>query len=241
MASGDAYCHFTKAVENLGDRWSLLIVGHLVRTGPHGFNALASLLPGISRSVLADRLRRLEELGLVARDPSVRTGVAPYCVTPAGAQLGPVLGALTNWALRWVPEDPAMAERDPDVIGWWLRHRVEPATAPATTAVIQIDVHGPRPRRTWLVLEPGKEPSLCEEDPGLGEERYVYVEASADALFPIAKGWKGWSEAVAEGSVQLYGDPRLVRDMPSWFRLPSDAPSPAAGREAAATPVTAAG
>jgi len=220
MANGQEYCHFTKAVENLGDRWSLLILGHLVRTGPHGFNALTLLLPGISRSVLADRLRHLEELGLVVRDPSVRRRVAPYCVTPAGAQLGPVLGALTEWALRWVPEDPAMAERDPDVIGWWLSHLVEPANAPSVAAVIQLDIRGPRPRRVWLVIEPGKDPSLCDEDPLLGEERYVYVEGSADALFRVAKGWTGWRDAIDDRSIELYGDPRLVRELPSWFRAP---------------------
>jgi DNA-binding HxlR family transcriptional regulator len=226
MASGQEYCHFTKAVENLGDRWSLLILGHLVRTGPHGFNALASLLPGISRSVLADRLRRLEELGLAVRDPSVRRGVAPWCVTPAGAQLGPVLGALTDWALRWVPEDPAIAERDPDVIGWWLTHLLEPTSGPAVTTVIQLDMRGPRPRRVWLVLEPGKDPSLCDEDPLLGEERYVYVEASADALFRIARGRTGWQDAIDDRSVEVYGEPRLVRELPSWFRAPSVVGSP---------------
>ena len=62
------YCSFTKAIEHLGDRWSLLIVRELGMFGPQGFNDLVSGLPGrISRSVLADRLRRLETLGLVSR------------------------------------------------------------------------------------------------------------------------------------------------------------------------------
>jgi DNA-binding HxlR family transcriptional regulator len=48
------YCALTKAVEHLGDRWSLLIVRQLVVLGPQGFNALAASLPDrISRSVLA--------------------------------------------------------------------------------------------------------------------------------------------------------------------------------------------
>ncbi len=223
MATGDEYCHFTKAVENLGDRWSLMIVGHLARTGPHGFNALATLLPGISRSVLAGRLRRLEELGLIARDPSSRGGVAGYCVTPAGAQLTPVFDALKSWALRWVPEDAAVAQRDPDLIVWWLKHRVDPSCGPAGTAVIDLDVQGTRSQRFWLVLEPGREASLCAEDPRLGEERYVYVESDADGLYPVAKGLKTWADAIADRSVRLYGDPSLVRAFPSWFVTPSAA------------------
>ena len=69
------YCSFTKAIEHLGDRWSLLIVRELGMFGPQGFNDLVTGLPGrISRSVLADRLRRLETLGLVSRrDDRTRT------------------------------------------------------------------------------------------------------------------------------------------------------------------------
>ena len=56
----DDYCPFTKAIEHLGDRWSLLILRQLGAVGPLGFNALATGIPGrISRSVLLDRLRRL--------------------------------------------------------------------------------------------------------------------------------------------------------------------------------------
>ena len=65
------YCSFTKAIEHLGDRWSLLIVRQLGVFGPLGFNELIRSLPGrISRSVLTERLRRLETLGLVSREGS---------------------------------------------------------------------------------------------------------------------------------------------------------------------------
>jgi hypothetical protein len=58
------YCSFTKAIEHLDDRWSLLIVRELGTFGPQGFNDLVAGLPGrISRSVLADRLRRLDTPG----------------------------------------------------------------------------------------------------------------------------------------------------------------------------------
>ena len=106
------YCSFTKAIEHLGDRWSLLIVRQLGVFGPLGFNELARSLPGrISRSVLTERLRRLETLGLVSREES--TG---YRLTTVGAGLMPVLYSLRGWAETWLPDDPAMMERDPDVV-----------------------------------------------------------------------------------------------------------------------------
>ena len=103
------YCPYTKAAEYLGDRWVLLIVRGLAVFGPQGFNALAAALPGVSRSVLARRLRALEALGLIARGAAGRGHPAPYRLAPAGEQLVPTLLALHRWAERWVPEDSALA------------------------------------------------------------------------------------------------------------------------------------
>lgn len=216
------YCAFTKAVEHLGDRWSLLIIRELARFGPQGFNALATGLPGrVSRSVLAGKLRKLEEIGLLARDPSVSGKSAPYCLTPAGEQLMPTLKSLWGWAEHWIPEDPAAAQHDPTVILWWLRHRVDPAAAPAQQVAIEIDLREVRPDRTWLLLARDAEANVCLEDPLLGEERYVYVEAGADDLLPVARGQRTWADAIGDGSVTAYGPPELVSAMTGWFATPA--------------------
>lgn len=219
-SSADAtYCAFTKAVEHLGDRWSLLIVRELARFGPQGFNALATGLPGhVSRSVLSAKLRKLEEIGIVVRDPSAAsTRSAPYHLTPAGEQLVPTLKSLWDWAERWIPEDAAMAAHDPSVILWWLRHRVDPAASPPRQVAIEIDLAETRPERTWLLLARDAEPNVCLEDPMLGDDRYVYVEAAADGLLPVARGECSWADAIAGGSVSAYGPPDLVAAMPGWF------------------------
>jgi DNA-binding HxlR family transcriptional regulator len=119
------YCAFTKAVEHLGDRWSLLIVRELALFGPQGFNTLATGLPGhVSRSVLTDKLRKLEEMGVVARDPSVASRSAPYCLTPAGEQLMPTLKSLWAWAEQKSFDSPDDVRRFPK--GIVKRHRVRP-------------------------------------------------------------------------------------------------------------------
>jgi DNA-binding HxlR family transcriptional regulator len=218
MPTGDEYCHFTKAVENIGDRWSLMIVGELERRGPLGFNGLVGVLPGISRSVLAERLRKLEQLGLVTREGRPTGGVPRYCVTVAGAELRPVFMALKSWALRWVPEDPAVADRDPDLIVAWLKHRIDSAALPTHPVVVDLDVRGTRSKRFWLLLEHGHDPELCNEDPRLPEERYVYVRADAPGLYPVARNARSWSAAIGDGAVEVYGNPELARALPRWFR-----------------------
>ena len=218
MGKDGDYCSYTKAVEHLGDRWSLVILRELVLHGTSGFNAIAAGLPGISRSVLAARLRKLEELGLITRDRGRGGGVPGYCLTPAGHELQPIMRGLWTWSKRWVPEDPIWAERDPDVIIAWLSHRVDRNALPTGRTVIQLDIEGTNAKRGWLVLESEVEPALCIEDPCLPVERYVYVEADATALYPIARGLRAWRDAIADGSVRVFGEPQLVRELPVWFR-----------------------
>ena len=206
------YCSFTKAIEHLGDRWSLLIVRQLGLFGPVGFNELSRALPGrISRSVLTERLRRLETLGLVAHDKS-----SGYRLTTVGTGLMPVLAALRGWAETWIPDDPAMVERDPDVVLAWLGQRVCPGRLPAEPVVLELWPleHG---RRYWLVVQEGAAPYGCLTDPLLDVSRYVYVRCALATLLALARGRQDWAGALADGSLTTTGDPDLCRRSPEWF------------------------
>jgi DNA-binding HxlR family transcriptional regulator len=216
------YCSFTKAIEHLGDRWSLLIVRELGMFGPQGFNDLVIALPGrVSRSVLANRLRRLETLGLVSR----RDGRDPhpaYRLTAVGQGLMATLGSLRAWADTWLPEDPDMLERDPDIVLGWLAQRVDPDRLPGRPVVLDLRLHHRHDRRYWLVLQRGVEPYGCLTDPLLDASRYVYLEASMPALLALARGRSDWSDTIEDGSVTAAGDPDLLSRVAEWFRLASD-------------------
>ena len=222
------YCSYTKAIEHLGDRWSLLIVRELGTFGPEGFNDLVVALPGrISRSVLADRLRRLETLGLVSHVDRQDSRPA-YRLTTVGEGLMAPLGSLREWANTWLPVDPDMVERDPAVLLGWLARRVDPASAPERPVVLELRLlHHRQDRRYWLVLQRGAAAYGCLVDPCLDTARYVYVESSIQALLRIAQGAGGWSEAFMDGSVRGSGDPDLLHRVPRWFvpaaAVPGDA------------------
>ena len=207
MASTDVadYCSFTKAVEQLGDRWSLLILRELAMFGPQGFNALALGVPGhISSSVLADRLRRLGDLGIVSRGGS-RAQPGPYHLGDAGQALIPTILSLRSWAEAWLPEDPAMVERDPDIILGWLAQRIDIGHLPREQAIVETAFRHDREHRCWLVLEQGVEPHGRLEDPLLDGSRYVYVEAGMSVLLAMARGHRDWADAIADGSVRVFG------------------------------------
>lgn len=143
-------------------------------------------------------------------------------MAPAGEQLVPTLLSFAAWADRWVPEDPEIAQHDPEVVPFWLTLRVDVARQPDPPVVLVFDIGSRGSLQTWLVLQRGDAPSLCIEDPLLSPDRYLYVGADAAALYPISRGLSDWSQAVVDRSVRLYGDPRLIETLPNWF-LPLEA------------------
>ncbi len=134
MRSYGQYCSVAKALDVVGDRWTLLIVRELLEQGPCRYTDLRNGLPGIATNMLSDRLRELEGAGLVRRDeadPPVATTL--FSLTEAGAELEPVLRALGAWGIRYMSEP-----RDTDEFrSHWFAlpvslflHDSEPAGAP---------------------------------------------------------------------------------------------------------------
>lgn len=98
MRSYRQYCAVARALDLVGDRWSLLVVRELLIRGPSRYTDLRAGLPGIATNLLADRLRELEEAGIVQRvdaPPPIATTL--YELTGRGAELAPVVHALGNW------------------------------------------------------------------------------------------------------------------------------------------------
>src|ERR1700751_2402967 len=98
MRSYDEYCSIAKSLDVVGDRWTLLIVRELAQRGACRSPDLRTGLPGIAPNLLADRLRELEQAGVVAREdapPPVATAL--FRLTPRGEELRPVLDGLFRW------------------------------------------------------------------------------------------------------------------------------------------------
>lgn len=93
--------HFHAAIELIGKRWTGAIVCALTE-GPLRFAEVARVVPGLSDRLLSQRLRELEDEGLVEREVEAGTPVrVTYSLTEKGAQLRPAIHELKQWALRW--------------------------------------------------------------------------------------------------------------------------------------------
>jgi DNA-binding HxlR family transcriptional regulator len=210
----DDYCPVAKTVGIVGDRWCLLLVREMLR-GVRRFNEFERSLPGISRSILAQRLRHLQHARIVRR-----TGDAAgpeYRLTEAGMELGAVIGALNDWGLRWlVPQVPESA-LDPDGLMLWVRRHVTLDELPPDRVVVGFELRT-TPRRYYWLLMRGGEVSLCPEDPGFGED--LHVVADPAALYLVLTGARRLWEALDDGSLDLVGPRALVPRFASWFLRP---------------------
>jgi DNA-binding HxlR family transcriptional regulator len=123
------YCPVARASELLADRWTPLIVRELL-AGIRRFNELGRGLPGISRGLLAERLRRLEQAGIVRR---VTEGChrGEYHLTRAGDELQALIDLLGAWGARWAFGEPRPSELDPVVLLWWMKRRVQQDRLPS--------------------------------------------------------------------------------------------------------------
>ena len=101
VRSYDQYCALAKALDVVGDRWTLLIVRELLIRGPCRYTDLKDGLPGIATNLLADRLRDLQAAGILARreaPPPIATTV--FELTARGRELEPAMAALASWGAR---------------------------------------------------------------------------------------------------------------------------------------------
>lgn len=207
------FCPVALSAEVLGDRWTLLIVRELV-LGNTRFNDIARGLPGISRSLLVQRLRHLERRGVVERWPSPTGKGSEYHLTPAGKDLEGVVEALGQWAVEWLFDDLEPHETDPVTLTWWMHRRIDTAELPPGRVVIEFNHTAPERTLIWMVLDRG-EASVCIQHPGFDPD--VVVTTTTPALAEVFQGYDTWRRAVATSAIAVEGLPRLVKAFPRWF------------------------
>ncbi|HEX2039274.1 MAG TPA: helix-turn-helix domain-containing protein [Acidimicrobiales bacterium] len=211
MKSYGEYCPIAMGAEAIGDRWTPLVLRELI-CGSQRFSDIHRGMPRMSRTLLAQRLKQLERLGLVER----REGPT-YHLTSSGQDLEAVVWGIGDWAMRWLFGDPEKEHLDGAHLMWRVRQRLVPEALPEQRTVVQFEFPGARRgRRIWLLLDPAGS-SVCERDEGFDVD--LVVTAEIDEIMRIWMGRSTWDDAVAAGKLAFAGPSELVRAFPSWFAL----------------------
>ncbi|MGH7316031.1 MAG: winged helix-turn-helix transcriptional regulator [Candidatus Rokuibacteriota bacterium] len=212
------FCPIAIACETFAERWTPLILRELL-FGARRFNEIRQAMPLISRTLLAQRLRALEDAGVVQSRPLARG--REYRPTPAAEEFREVLERLGEWGQRWATTQFDPENLDLMMLMWDMRRRIAFTRLPDRRIVVRFDFRAFPPRcrplrTTWLILErTGSD--LCLKDPGFDVDLAIAADTRT-----MARVWAGavtFAQAVREGGLRVEGPRDLVRAFPTWLLL----------------------
>ncbi len=220
------FCTVARGAEIFGERWTPLVVRELL-CGSTRFNDIRRGVPRMSATLLSTRLRKLVEMGVVAR-VAAESGWE-YRLTQAGEELRPLVLGLGHWGARWIGAKLTRAQLDAGFLMWDVRRFARRDQFPPGRTVVHFRFRDARPREKnwWLVCDDG-EIDLCRDDPG--HELTLIVDATVRALTEI---WTGDSDPRTEilaGRLSVDGPDREARALWRWLGRSVFAPTRASAR-----------
>ncbi len=217
--SYNQFCPVAMAAEILCSRWTVVLLRELL-AGSTRFNDLRRGLPRMSPALLSQRLKELEETGVVHRRPvPEEPGISEYALTDAGRELQPLVEAFGKWGQRWIPSRLSLERLDAKLLMWDMRRGLRFDPPPRRRLVIQFQYPDATVRETnwWLIVEPGQPLDLCSLDPGHDVD--LYVTSPLRTMTAIWMGIETVRSARAAGELQLTGDRELVDTIECWLGL----------------------
>lgn len=219
------FCTVARGAEVLCDRWTPLVIRELL-CGSTQFNEIRRGVPRMSPTMLATRLRTLEEFGVVRRHQSGRS--TSYEMMPAGEELRPIVMALGHWGARWIGSRLRPNQLDAGFLMWDVRRFVHLDEFPPGRRIV-IHFHfpdaGTRERHWWLVVQ-DRVADLCRDDPG--HDLTLEVRSSVRALTEIWTGDTTPQQTLRSGDVQVIGPARDAERLWQWLGRSAFAPTRAA-------------
>ena len=227
MGGYGQFCPVAKAAEIVAERWTPLVLRELL-CGSRRFADLHRGVPLMSRALLVQRLRQLEDAGIVRSAPKPRGRGREYGLTPAGEELRPVIDGFGEWGQRWARSQLGRGDLDPGLLMWDIHRRVNVDRLPERRVVVRFDFRGvPRASRcptTWWLILHRPEIDLCLKHPGFEVDLVVHADVAA-----LTRVWMGdvrLGDAMRQGLIRLDGLPSVARVFPTWLALSSFATVP---------------
>ena len=210
MKSYGQYCPIVRGAEIFANRWTPVIIRNLL-LGCETFSEIRAGAPGISRTLLTQRLRELERAGVIERRPGTKGRAFVYSLTDAGRELREVCWTLGTWGARWLEVAPE--HLDAGVVLWSMCRLIDVERLPERRMVVRFDLSdGPR-RRFWIVAQK-PEAEVCVRDPGFDDD--LVVRTSSESLASWHMGKTTLGHAMRAGAFQIDGPRSRVREFASW-------------------------
>lgn len=231
------FCPVSKAAEILNERWTLLIVRELL-CGSRRFNDLRRGVPLMSTSLLSQRLKALQEYGVVERRPIRNGRGGEYYLTAAGRELQPIVMSFGEWGQRWVRSQIHEEDLDAGLLMWDMRRTIDASAFPQGRVAVEFSFSDTPENESawWLVVEDG-EVELCLEDPGIPIDLYILTDL--ETMTRIWMGDMSLAEARQHDLIELQGSRAVIRALPQWLTRSLFATVPRPGTSSPGARVTA--
>jgi DNA-binding HxlR family transcriptional regulator len=213
------FCPVAKASEIFATRWTPLIVRELL-FGSHTFNDIHRGVPLMSRALLIERLRQLEERGIVEKRTRADGLGHEYWLTPAGESAREIVRALGHWGLAHTRDRITADDLDPALMMWTIRQRTDIGALPDQRVVIRFEFSGVPANRSkfrvmWLVLDRSGV-DVCVKDPGFPVD--ITVRGNIVVFVRIFLGQMTWEDVMGK-ALAIEGNARIAQRIPEWIQL----------------------
>jgi DNA-binding HxlR family transcriptional regulator len=214
MKGYNQFCPIAKGAEVFNERWTPLIIREML-CGSKRFNELKRGNPMMSPSLLSQRLKFLEQAGVIEK--RIRKGESSeYFLTQAGKDLGDVVSRLGLWGLKWARSRLTPEDYDPQLLMWDMRRRIDVSGFPEGRVVISFMFQDmPSSKRAfWLIVDRG-DVDLCVKYPGFDVD--LAFMTTSKVMADIWMGHITVKKALRDKSLTINGLAELRRGIDDWF------------------------
>ena len=211
-------CPVSMAASVLSERWTLQIVREMF-LGSTKFSQFQKYMPNISPSLLRNRLRTLEDHGIIMRRKTATQGRYDYYLTASGKALGPLLTEFGKWGMRFA--NSGMTDKANTVYGLMrdLGGALDVDELPGCDVVVQFDfADNPENPKQYINVHNGQA-EVCSQN--LGFEIDVYINTTVKVMTKVWYGELPMQQAIDEGEMKLLGNVELTRSVTRWLRISS--------------------
>ncbi len=221
------FCTVARGAEVLGELWTPLVIRELL-CGSRRFNDLRRGVPRMSATLLTQRLRKLEEMGVIERRAA--KGGSEYHLTPAGEELRPIVVGIGHWGARWIGSRLKRDQLDAGFLMWDIRRFAHMDKFPeGRRTVIHFNfTDAQKGERLWWLVVEKRVADLCRDDPG--HELNVIVESTVRALTDVWTGDSDPDKEIRAGTLRVQGGGRNGQMLWRWIGRSLFAPTRIAAR-----------
>lgn len=211
-------CPISMAASVICERWTLQIVREMF-FGSTRYSEIQKFIPNISPSMLRNRLRFLEDQGLVLRKRSASGGRYEYHLTPSGKALAPVLTEMGKWGMCWARE--GMTEKQNTAAGLIrdLAGAIDVDQLPSCDTVIRVTLTDVEDHPTRFIHVQNGSVQVC--DTNLGFEVDVYITSTLGTMTRIWYGELDMHTAMEDKLMSVVGAPVYRNRIKRWLGISS--------------------